>query len=697
MKKRLIRTMVLSFLLMPSHTAVIAASPPLATIRTGHTGAIASMTLHQEGSLLYSAGEDGKLMVWDVQTGRLLQSIRADRLPIRAIAAFPGGEHVALYAGDGRREHRISVWNWTTGELEYAHVPEDEVLWMEVSPYASYLVYSVPRLRSIQILDALSGRQLPFLRQTTGIVNWLLTATGEERLLTYSASTGLITYRNIVTGSVAAEFEAPEGLKRLTLLEQRRFAAAETADGLLAIVDLLSGEIVQELRVGEIESIQRDLPDGDVLVVTRSFSGSRTIRRYRFRNSRLQPQPEPTRSIPDNVETILISGNEMFGSTSDGRILRWPARRRSPETFSRPILAHVTDVHLADDRLYLMSTEQVISVSIDVFSQLHSGDEPIRSVQERVTLFDAGRKSRFITNDRDGILMWVPEKGVDALQLLNPLSGRTQTLPVSVPPGVVAVSADDDDILMLSRAGLLVLVDRHSGTELFSYRGSGFQTAIRTDREIFLGKAFEGGVLDSSILRLDPRTGETVPLETSTRLVFFLAYDESRGRLFSIGLSDDQSGRTSTVIEIFEGPNYGRRRVILQSPGEYLDAQVFIDPVQGSAYTTLDDRGGIRRWDGARVIELSRNQSHIPRRLVLGRDYLYSVNWDGTVSLVDRMDGAAVLDIALVGSGRTGEWLVLRPDGRFFVSRDRLLNDRVISINSDELDMGDLVIESTGW
>jgi len=253
MKKRLIRTMVLSFLLMPSHTAVIAASPPLATIRTGHTGAIASMTLHQEGSLLYSAGEDGKLMVWDVQTGRLLQSIRADRLPIRAIAAFPGGEHVALYAGDGRREHRISVWNWTTGELEYAHVPEDEVLWMEVSPYASYLVYSVPRLRSIQILDALSGRQLPFLRQTTGIVNWLLTATGEERLLTYSASTGLITYRNIVTGSVAAEFEAPEGLKRLTLLEQRRFAAATV----VVIHDMVPLRAAGLVKPHDLESFRR--------------------------------------------------------------------------------------------------------------------------------------------------------------------------------------------------------------------------------------------------------------------------------------------------------------------------------------------------------------------------------------------------------------------------------------------------------
>lgn len=691
--KRLVRSMMLACLLVASYTTDLAAISPLATIRSGHSGSIASMTLHRESSLLYTAGEDGKLMVWDVRSGRLLQSIRADRLPIRAIAAFPGGERVALYAGDGRREHRISVWNWTTGELEYVHVPEDEVLWMEVSPFASYLVYSVPRLRSIQMLDALSGRQLPFLRQTTGIVNWLLTATGEERLLTYSSSTGSITYRNIVTGSIAASFDAPPGLRRLTLLEQRRYAVAETVAGTLAVVDLLSGNLIQELRVGEIESIQRDLPGGDILVAARSFTGDRIIRRYRFQNNRLQSRPEPSRVIPDTVESVLVSGGTMFGSASDGRILRWPERQRMPETFAAPILAHITDVHLANDRLYLLSTNQIISISVDVLSQLQHGSDPVGNIGERITRLDAGRRSRFVTDDQDGILLWVPEQGTDALQMTDPFSGRTRPLPVTVPSGVVSTSAYEDEVLMLSRAGFLLLVNRNTGTELFSYRGSGFQTAIRTSREIFLGKAFEGGVLDSSILRLDPRTGETVPLETTTRLVYFLAFDEIRGRLFSIGIREDRNGQTSTVIELFEGPNFGRRRTILESPGEHLDAQVFLDPVQGSAYTTLDDRGGIRRWDGARVIEMSRNQAHIPRRLVINRDYLVSVNWDGTVSVVNRMDGTAVLDLAVVGSGIPGEWLALRPDGRFFVSRDRLLDSRFISVNSEEHAMTDLVIE----
>jgi WD40 repeat protein len=177
---------------MKRHTVIFAAlmgtviavfsmhAEPLITVRSGHNAAVTALSWSSAGNRLFSAGEDGKLTVWDTTSGRLLQSIRADQLGVRKMVIYPDGERVALYSSDGQR-HRITVWNWRTGEREFLHAPQDEVLTMTVSDQETYLMYSMPSRQSVRVLDAGTGRPLPFLRQETGIVSWMVIASSEER------------------------------------------------------------------------------------------------------------------------------------------------------------------------------------------------------------------------------------------------------------------------------------------------------------------------------------------------------------------------------------------------------------------------------------------------------------------------------------------------------------------------------------
>lgn len=669
-------------------------SQPLVTIRSGHRAPITAFRVHQETGNLFTIGDDGNLKVWAPSRDRLLQTIRADRLPLKAIALFPDNEHVAVYATDGRREHRISVWNWITGERLYLHTPDEEVLWMDVSPHGSYLVYSVPDLRSIRLLDAFTGRQLPFLRQTTGIVNWFVVAASEERVMTYTPSSGAIVYRNVVTGTSAGSFNAPPNLTHFTLLGQRRYAAVRTEEGFLGILDLLSGNIVTELPAGEIEAIQKEPGGDDILVFTRSMAGERTIRRFRFSDGRLQQRFETRRTIPADTMIVFSRGREVFGGDRNGRLLHWAAFETEPVVFAESITDAVRDLYFSENRLFLVTADQMISVSSDFFRDMRSAREGTTYVDQRVSPISAGAGTRFLPTGGGEVLLWTPERPDSPLHSFNRFSGQDSPIPVAVPPGTVSLTAWGDELVILTRAGLLQLLNYTTGEEVMRYRGSGFQTAIRTERDIFLGKAYEGGVLDSAILRIDPGTGQTVPMDTESRLVFSLSYDPQRGRLFALGVVAGRDGNLNTVIEVFDGPNYSRRRTILEVPGERLDAHVVIDPSRGIVYTTLDDRGGILRWDGVRVSELSRNTAHIPRRLILSGDYVYSVNWDGTVSLIDRFQGSAVVDIAVIDSSDNGQWVALRPDGRFFVSRENLANQTVFSINSDEHSVRDLVFDA---
>ncbi len=661
----------------------------LVTVRTGHIESVHDVAGLNGGERVFTGGQDGKVMVWDPETDRLLQSIHADVLPIEKLVPFSDDRRVAVYSSNGERHH-ITVWDWRTGERLFLHTPQDEVLHMDVSSQGTYLVYSVPRLRSVQILDGRSGRQLPFLRQNTGIVSWFVIARSEERVMTYAPGNGAIVYRNIVTGSEAGRFSAQPDLSHLSLLTTTRFAAGRLSNGTLGVLDLLSGEVVAETAAGEIEVIQTDRADGDIVVVSRDILGEPLIRRYRFSGGSLQRRFTTRREIPPGITAYYIHGRDIFAGDDSGRFLRWLPFEVRPTIMNRQVVEPVNDFLLQQDTLHLLGTDQVVSIRSDFFNP----EIPIESTRYaggRFTRIDASTAGRFISDGDWLHLIWLPEQRNLTLREFHPDTVSVVPSPLNPPDSLTGVDIHDGSVLFRDRSGRVTIQDAVTGEETFSYRGRSIQTASLTSRGVFIGTA-AGGIFNSSVLRVDTRTSETVPLDTSTDLVFFIDYDERRGRLFTIGVYTDQSGALSTVVEVFEGASFQRRRRIIEIDGEYLEAMLVIDPVTGNAYTTLDDRGGILRWDGTNTSEVRRNPAHIPYRIALNGNYLYTLNRDGTVSIYDRFAGEPILDIyAIAGSG-LGSWIALRPDGTYVVSRDYLASLRYLSVNDVERDVESLRI-----
>jgi WD40 repeat protein len=651
-------------------------------LRTGHTGAIRDVAAVDDSSLVFTGGQDGKLLVWEPETDRLLQSIHADVLPIERVVPYTDGRRVAVYASNGQR-HRITVWDWHTGERLLLHTPNDEVLHMDVSSQGSYLVYSVPRLRSIQILDGRTGRELPFLRQNTGIISWFVIARSEERLMTYAPGSGNLVYRNIVTGTEQGNFSAPGNIRQLSLMTTTRFAAAVLEDGSLGVLDLLSGDIVADTVVGEIQTVQTDPTDGDIVVVARDIRGDSLIRRFRFTDQSLQRRFTTRRDVPEGILAYHVSGRDVFAGTSDGRFLRWLPFEIRPSSMVENTVDPISDFLLDDNTLHLLGRDQVISIRSDFFDRDVSAEET-SYVTSAFTRINAASPGRFISDNGRLHLIWLPSERDLALRDFDPRNVEVLQSPLQPPDALTGMDIYNDSVLFLDRSGRVVIQNATTGMPTFNYRGRSIQTAILTSRGVFLGTA-AGDIFNSSVLRLDTRTSETVPLDTTTDLVFFLRYDEQRGRLFTIGVRTDNTGRLFTVVEVFEGASFQRSRTIIEIEGEYLEAMLVVDPVTGSAYTTLDDRGGILRWDGTRVSEVRRNPKHIPSRIALDGDYLYSVNRDGTVSVFDRFAGEMIVDIYAVTGAGAGAWIAIRPDGTFLASRDSLGSSRFLSLNDDRL------------
>lgn len=128
---------------------------------TGHKKWVLSSRFSPDGKKLVSCGYDGRMIVWDVGTGKELT--RMERANGRTDGVFtfsPDGKTLASTSSD----HTIHVWDLATGKERFAPVGhQGGVEQVAYSPDGTYLATGSMDDRTAQIWDARTGKRLHVL------------------------------------------------------------------------------------------------------------------------------------------------------------------------------------------------------------------------------------------------------------------------------------------------------------------------------------------------------------------------------------------------------------------------------------------------------------------------------------------------------------------------------------------------------
>jgi hypothetical protein len=217
-------------------------------------------------------------------------------------------------------------------------------------------------------------------------------------------------------------------------------------------------------------------------------------------------------------------------------------------------------------------------------------------------------------------------------------------------------------LLALERSGRLKGIDPLSLDVVFEYPAAGIQTMVVNDAYGIVAGKNAAGIIDTSLIRIDPETGETVGVETDPFFVYDLQVGEGERELFSIGL-ERRAEATHTVVNRHSGRNLERTTTIMLYPGEDLGAGLYVDPENYDVYTTAGFEG-VKMWDGRRIRQYDAAGS-IPRSVRGYGDFIYSINRDSTISVWSKETGEHLVRLYVF---RDGSWLARNEEGYYVLS-----------------------------
>ena len=196
-----------------------------------------SMIVTSKDNSFFSAGKDGFIIKWT--SDGLGEHYQLTELEIRLIALHPNGSDIAVYETDGYSIHRVSVWNWDTLTRKSVKNFSNSITALSFTSRGTLLAVGTTTVRGVIYLNPYTGREVPKIKESTGIVNMIVGSASEKSSVMYSP-TGHLSYYDMINGIRKERFLTESQLEQTFLFKNNLFLAG-VKNNHIYIIDALTG------------------------------------------------------------------------------------------------------------------------------------------------------------------------------------------------------------------------------------------------------------------------------------------------------------------------------------------------------------------------------------------------------------------------------------------------------------------------
>lgn len=634
-------------------------------IDNGHLGAVNDVCYQEAGNLLFTAGDDGTFRAWDPDSRSLVFAVQASFVPIKRIALNQDRPQIAVVEQHGASSYAINVWNWRTREKLYSIPLTEAPLHIIFSPGGNLLVYSRADWNSLRLISGMTGVQEPWLTDGFGIVTTFVLSPSEKTIMTYNPS-GSIQYWDIQEGKRKQIVSCVSNLASICFTQNLRYMFGYN-EGMLYLINAVDGRTVFSRLTDPVLSSSMNPLNGEACFLVSKPQGQELLL-IDTNSSSLQSRTIPLGTDMDYTR-ILYRYNSVYLTSAEGRVGIVDTRYYSKSYLNNSILVPVENIFVEENRV-LVATETDIHIFTtsaldenhirsDRFDGLPGKEKPADLHDRRFPIPFQGPASLEYIN-RDKYLLFSKGK-ISQFTFFDPDFGFMFTPTPDLDSSILSVESDGKGILVLDSSGVVHVLDPDSLASEFTYNAFGLTDAILDEGRIIAGKDRQSG-FQSSLIIIDTSSGETVPLLDSNMVTYSLLKNPINGNIYSLGF-ENYGSETRTVLKEHDAPSLSRSTLLMSYQGEDYSAHMCLLPDTTTVYTTLG-YNGISEIAGTSV-RTFKVEDHVPRVITASANYLFTINTDNTVSVLDRADGTKLGELYIF---RDGSWVLTFGSGGYVSS-----------------------------
>lgn len=236
----------------------------------GHTSAVHTIIFSSDGQQIASSSHDGTIKLWNLNTGKALRTFTGHEGHVHSIVLTPDERTLVSGSGDGT----IKLWNVETGkQIRTLYARSGHVNSVTLSP-DSRVIASGSREGPLELWELNTGKQIRSLPAHSSYVNFVAISPDGQTLVSSSLD-GPIELWNLKTGERLRTLADSSAIS-LAISPDSQILASNSADQKIKLWDLDTGKLVNTFA-GDAAGNSKNYnsvtfsPDGKTLVSGSSY------------------------------------------------------------------------------------------------------------------------------------------------------------------------------------------------------------------------------------------------------------------------------------------------------------------------------------------------------------------------------------------------------------------------------------------